>query len=385
MRLVYSSSFKDVLNRMPDNDISIKLLELENTKSEELKYSYISTTDVNDLVLFTSKRTVKDKLSDIPEKWIINTKARFLKKNDKNRVLYKNLRYRNSYEEWEPKRNNIGVIIREKTGQISGKTYVTFKDPESNKVAVVNKSVLNYYLDPEVHGKMLLESNNQIKVGRLVRNILISSNISFIESDIEIFINLFKSTHDFISNRLSQFKIVSGNDIKKWYDQVNYVSGGGTLNSSCMRHVDSNYFNIYSKNKNVSLIILYSDDGRVINGKYTSNKIKGRALLWKGKIDGIDGYYMDRIYTRNDSDNGLFKELAKKNGYYFNNNNGSLTNGNFNVNFKVEIKLKKSIFDYYPYMDNMCYIDTTKRVVTNFSTATSNRYCKSTGGNYSII
>jgi hypothetical protein len=43
----------------------------------------------------------------------------------------------------------------------------------------------------------------------------------------------------------------------------------------------------------------------------TSDKIKGRAILWKTD----KGMFMDRIYTAHDSDLNLFKEFATKSNF----------------------------------------------------------------------
>jgi hypothetical protein len=45
--------------------------------------------------------------------------------------------------------------------------------------------------------------------------------------------------------------------------------------------------------------------------KNTSDKIKGRAILWKTD----KGMFMDRIYTAHDSDLNLFKEFATKSNF----------------------------------------------------------------------
>ena len=65
------------------------------------------------------------------------------------------------------------------------------------------------------------------------------------------------------------------------------------------------------------MVILYSDDGEIKNGKYISSRIKGRAILWDAKINNENVKFMDRIYTTKDNDVELFKQYAEKNGYWY--------------------------------------------------------------------
>jgi hypothetical protein len=100
------------------------------------------------------------------------------------------------------------------------------------------------------------------------------------------------------------FSIVKGDDIVKYYHVNNYFKSSGDLGSSCMRN-DSNQHQIefYSKNNNVSLIVMKPEG---------TDAIIGRALLWT-TVDGIR--VMDRIYTTDSKLVSLFHRYAAENNF----------------------------------------------------------------------
>lgn len=133
--------------------------------------------------------------------------------------------------------------------------------------------------------------------------------------DIESFINQIKlkRTYDF-----TNFDIVSGNDIIKYYDSDSYQSNAGTskLGNSCMKFkICGDYLKFFVIN-GVKLLILYSEEEK--------DKIKGRALLWDVKYINHkkvnDIIFMDNIYTIYDHDTLLFIEYAKKKGWLYKKN-----------------------------------------------------------------
>ena len=126
------------------------------------------------------------------------------------------------------------------------------------------------------------EQRTSYKVGKFAKAVLDTLNIQHTAKEIEEFVNGYKSAYDIFNSAFAKFDIVSGKDIAKWYRYETYESQKGQLGNSCMKAKDDRTFDIYTKNPEVcSLVILYSDDGRIVDEKYTSNKIKGRALLWK--------------------------------------------------------------------------------------------------------
>ena len=193
------------------------------------------------------------------------------------------------------------------------------------------------------------KARTDIGIGRWARRIFIEVHKSTIlESKIEEFVNLYKSIID--GGDLSSFELVNGEDIRKWYLSSNYEVVRGQLGNSCMRYTDcQTYFDIYVKNPEVcQLLILKSE---------TEEKIKGRALVWK-LTDGT--YYMDRIYTINDSDRLLFLDYArvKKIQYSYDNNTG--------INF--EVQLSNHEYSKYPYMDTFLAYSPSKKLLSDDDT-----------------
>ena len=230
-------------------------------------------------------------------------------------------------------------------------------------------------------------SRNPIKIGRLIRAILTKAKVTFTDKDIEDFTNTYKATYDFMKDVLKQFDVIQGKKIAYWYEKDNYVSGGGTLNNSCMADVETDeYFDIYCYNPQVSLVILYSDDGKIDGDKYTSDKIKGRAILWDANINGKEGKFMDRVYTRFDSDVDLFKQFAEKNGWWYKKSQSMepsepITNGSESAsNPNIIVKLKEGNWDNYPYCDTICYLDTNDDTLTNREVG--DRMLRDTGGGF---
>jgi hypothetical protein len=187
------------------------------------------------------------------------------------------------------------------------------------------------------------KARTEMKIGRWTTRVFTEVHKSELPaSKIEEFVNLYKSAIDGVD--ITKFELVNGEDIKKWYLDVNYESRRGQLGNSCMRYNScQDFFDIYIKNTEVcQLLILKSDDDK--------DKITGRALIWKLTSDD---YYMDRIYTINDSDKLLFQDYARINKIE-NSYNG-------NSKSKLEVKLGDHTYEKYPYMDTfVVYNPTTK-------------------------
>ena len=137
-----------------------------------------------------------------------------------------------------------------------------------------------------------------------------------------------------------------------------------------MAEVDSDYFEIYTSNKQVSLVILYDDNGQVQDDKYTSTQIKGRAILWDAEINGQKEMFMDRIYTTYDSDTDLFKQYAQKNGWFYKDSQSMtpreyITNGTSKSRPDIVVKVDNADCDYYPYCDTMCFCFTSSNELRN--------------------
>ena len=385
-KVIYSKKFINLLNKMKANKLATQLLNLYSKDVDGVTQNYIDITDLKDAVSFTPDRKVQELTKDKPETWVITSSGRYLTTSDRNDKLFEALGYdKAKYGCWNPDTGAVGLILSETVSRTSGKIYVMFKEYEGERIGVVNKEAME---PTEAEDQRIWStSRNNIKIGRLVRAILTASKIPFTDSEIEQFTNQYKATYDFAKDALKQFDIVQGDKIAYWYDEENYVDGGGSLNNSCMASVGSDYFDIYTENPQVSLVILYGDGGSIESEKYTDDRIKGRAILWDAKLDGQPVKFMDRIYTSQDADVELFKQFAEKNGWWFKKRqsmepNEDFTDGNSSKKGKIKVNLDDTDFEYYPYCDTVCYIDTNTGIASNKWWSDSNKILRDTGGSY---
>jgi hypothetical protein len=394
-KVVFSKRFINLLSKMQGNKIAKELLNIYS-KDLNVQHNYIDITDTKDEVSFTPDRKVQEIIADRPEVYEITGTRRQLPHKEANEKIFKILGYdSNGVDYWQPNTSQRGLIKAETISALTGKVYTLFEeltDSETKRVAVLNKDCLK--LSDFDDSQIWKTSRNPIRIGRLVRPLLRSAGITVIDKEVEDFTNQWKATYDFMADGLKQFDIVKGDSIAYWYDKENYLRGGGTLNNSCMSGVESDYFDIYTSNRNVSLVILYDDSGQIQDDKYTSTKIKGRAILWDAEIiqaishHGKDVKFMDRIYTTNDSDVELFKQYAKKEGWYWKTDQSmepdeEITNGQYRSSAEIRVYLNGSEFDHYPYLDTMCFLYTDEDFLTNVDMDRSDmRVLRSTEGNW---
>lgn len=388
-KVVYSKKFINLLNRMRSNKIASQLLNLYSKDVDGIAQNYIDITDQKDAVSFTPDRKVQELTKDKPETWVITESGKYLTKSDRNNKIFEALGYdKEKYNCWSPNTRQLGLILAETVSATSGKIYVMFKEYEGERIGVINKAAMEP-ADAEDQ-RIWTTSRNPIKIGRLVRAILAAAKITVTDPEIEQFTNLYKATYDFAKDALKQFDIVKGDKIAYWYDNNDddrYVEGGGSLNNSCMASVDSDYFDIYTQNPQVSLVILYGDDGSIQDDKYTDTKIKGRAILWDCKLDGQPIKFMDRIYTTVDADVELFKQYAEKEGFWYKKRQSmepteDFTDGNSVRRGTIDVKLDDADFTYYPYCDTICYIDSSTGMASNKYWDDCDRLLRDTGGSY---
>lgn len=179
-----------------------------------------------------------------------------------------------------------------------------------------------------------------VKIGRFIKQIFDFNGIKISDVDISKFVDLYKAAIDFNSNIKSGFKFVKEEDIRYWYNRDNYSEESGSLGSSCMRQSSkSGYFDIYVKNPEVCQMLILTDD---------DNKLKGRALVWK-LMSG--NYYLDRIYTVNQSDEELFVNFYKE--WLSKNHPESLILMHKKEDNNLRVRLKNWKFDLYPYLDSL--------------------------------
>ena len=182
------------------------------------------------------------------------------------------------------------------------------------------------------------------------------------DKDLEEFVNLYKATVDKMNDRFQYFESIKGQEIGHWYHYSNYEERSGSLGSSCMSNVNTDYFDIYISNPDVcELVILKSEED--------DSLIVGRALLWTLR-DGKK--FMDRIYTSKDSDVQLFKDWARENGWYTKQYNSSTDSGRANAPDGMQVDLgtltvdiKKGMYEAYPYLDTLKYFNPGKGTLSN--------------------
>ena len=397
-KLRLSVKFANVLKAMGNNKISKEILRNVNQEMD-LVNNYVDITSTKDNLSFTPDRKANELLQDIPNYFIVIGSGNLLFKRS-NRKIFEALEFdMDAPTAFQISKSTIGDILKEYVSEQSGKTYCLFKEKGTERLGVINKGALTphseiYYkylpgqdcyepgsISPwenalDVHVDVVSTSRNNIKVGRLVRTIV---KETYTDSELEEFVNTYKSTYDILGDAFNKIEVVEGEDIVHWYNKENYVEGGGTLNSSCMAEVAKTYFNIYVKNSNVKLVVLYGDNGKIKDGRYRDKKIKGRAILWTCEIDGVEATYMDRIYTKDDSDSRLFKEYALHNGWWHKEHQDMeptqyVTNGTDRKRATIKVKLEKSKTGKLPYMDTLCYVDTKGKFCTNKSDICDDEY-----------
>lgn len=188
------------------------------------------------------------------------------------------------------------------------------------------------------------KTKSKIKVGRMAKQILKDNGFTnFTDSDIEKFVNGFKSVWDRENGQGRVIELVKGEDIKKWYNEETYNSRGGTLGNSCMRHTTkSDYMNIYAYNPDKVSMIILTFHGKLI----------GRALVWQlDEERNNNKVYLDRIYTEKDSDIGFIYDWFINN--HENINVCTYKDGNGR---DMKVYLDNVKFEEYPYADTMNYL-----------------------------
>lgn len=248
-------------------------------------------------------------------------------------------------------------------------------------------SLISYLPEGRPHlvnddGRWAREGRQEGKPGRVIRKVLTDSLIEaydITDRVIEHFSNLCVSyvmangDDESTANAVNLY-VVSGEFIKLYYDG-NYHSNlaSGNLSNSCMAYKDLDYFDIYADNPDVCNMVVALDGER---------KLAGRALLWK---TDNHGYCMDTIYAA-ESLRPLFIEFAIKNGLRYkaqqscHHSSFDMLNGQRVNDTCVSITLKRSSFDYYPYVDTLYYLQSSK--LTNYEPDTDYEYymLRSTGG-----
>lgn len=379
--IIYSDDFKRILGIINDK-ISKMVLGIENDDIDTISNYFDIIKDKNDTISFLPDKKAKTMLGE-NEKIVVHNGRRSgkLKQNPDNKYIFDNLGYDDYVEgksSYSPNPTDIGEIISKTVTKFDNIYYwVKFNDSNGNPVGqgVYNSEVISPFSDK--NNELWTKNRQEIKIGRVVRALLKSANKDFETKDIEVFVNKYKSTMDMINDKFFNFEIVNGNDIAYWYNYKNYYRRSGTLGSSCMSDVSDYYFDIYTQNTNqVSLVILKSENDKT--------KIVGRSLLWKLKDNKM---FLDRIYTIEDSDVNLFREYAKKMGWYYKYYNSSTNNNSCYapdgeiVHIDISLKLENYGMTNFPYLDTLKYFDSYDGTLT-YKSGNGRWLLEDTGGDY---
>lgn len=231
--------------------------------------------------------------------------------------------------------------------------FISISDSDKTKISYLTEDRIEKISQSATDDYWTTSKRFHCKPGAFVTKLF--NGIS--QKEIEKFSNLYKSFSD---KKDFTMKVVSGQDIAKYYNQETYSSNSGTLGNSCMKYSRcQRFFKIYTENPDViSMLVMKSPTGSLI----------GRALVWN--IDGQK--VMDRIYTIQDDEYAVFfKQWAMKNDCVFK------THQNWNhtlqfdskeetKEYKFAVKLKNYTFEYYPYLDTFKWINLNDGTIANY-------------------
>jgi hypothetical protein len=345
----YANLFNKVLGLI-DSPVAKALLDLSGT-DVDVNTNFIDVNRDKDDVVFFKPDDKVAKSAMVPQPY----------------AYYDELGKRIIGDEFRtPDSNQAGEVIRELTREELEKDYgvTNFESRFGISYANNKKLVVFQWRDSKGVGKCLYDSGSlvfgeeavkksEVGVGRFVRAILKKADIQFKEVEIEDFVYKYRAEVAKLGDVFSRFKILKGEDIRKYYHQEKYENGKGTLGSSCMKYDRcQGYLDIYVKNpEQCSLVVLMSDD--------KEDGICGRAILW---TDEDGKRIMDRIYTNRTQDEQLFKDFAKREGFYHKRNQNMSEDEPFispktgeEETIKTKIKLSINKYDYFPYMDSFKY------------------------------
>ena len=342
----FSPGFINVLKKM-DNDLSKKVLSINN-KDIDVTTNYIDVFDSNSLSFMQDKKAqdIISKNVDVRYKYI--RAGAYLNNNTSNQYMFDSMDVTPSTD--EPSADDILELIKTEKSNRSESLWSLLVNQEGKKFIVNNNSiVLN---DSSDDSKLwTMSKSNNMRVGRLIRGLLKSDKIEVKDSEIELFVNHYKSTIDILNDKFLNFSIVDGDDIALWYHEDKYADGErGDLGGSCMRYDRcSEYFDIYTQNPEVVSLLIYVD---------SNNKLLGRSIIWTLTTGEK---FMDRVYTHNASDNILFKQYAREKLISYKKLDNMWATGNLinsdgtESSMNISCNIKKISYDYFPYMDTMKY------------------------------
>lgn len=359
--VVFSNKFRKLLMNI-DSPISDALKSAEN-KDFEVSSNYLDVADNKDSITFIPDRKAQEIIKGKPEKYAsYSGDGSILTHNIKeNGAIFQALGYEPEGEKgYKPEDGEKGLVVAKTISQTSGNAFLYMKFDNGKCVIREDRMIYEDFM------KDVWTKNRQsVRIGRAVQALLNASGYNtYKASEIEDFVNKYKSAWEKMNDAFSNFEEVSGQKIGYWYNSKRYAERKGTLSNSCMASVPTNYFEIYMTSPNCQLLILKTDDGE---------KIKGRALLWTLKSpEGV--IYLDRIYTHEDSDVQLFRDYAKSKGWYYKPRNDSSDTSEMISpdGTKVDmgpliVSVRKGGYGSYPYVDTIKYYNSSRGTLSTSS------------------
>lgn len=134
-------------------------------------------------------------------------------------------------------------------------------------------------------------------------------------------------------------RVVHGEEIRHWYNEKNHsnlVTDGGLHCSSMKFEHMQPYFDLYTKNANVGLLI-----STCVDQDFTE-RLAGRALIWTTETGEV---CVDRLYAEEFVLTQMIQYIL----------NHGWTWLQF-VTRKLNVRLDKVQFDHYPYVDTFRYL-----------------------------
>jgi hypothetical protein len=244
--------------------------------------------------------------------------------------------------------------------------FFDITDKEDAITFIQNNKLKDWDKEEDPNLPYTIKGRTEIRIGRIIKylidlhNQINNDKLQILDKDIEQFVNSYKASN--ISEDIV-FRLVSGDDIKKYYRYENYSSSTGQLGNSCMASSPSNFFNLYSENPNVQMLIYVDRD----------DKIHGRALVWNvDKSPCNSKVFMDRIYCVKDSDMIKFKKYADDNNWFYKKHNAYGVDAAVEFIYKgsdvygeVIVKLEPNQYMNFPFLDTLMFTSQDHDVLSN--------------------
>lgn len=393
-QIEFSKSFLGILVNIK-HPIAQDILSLQS-QDKKVNYNYIDVNiKTNDEITFIQDARAQRMVKDVENLYKLTNTNNHLKISDfkteegrqQNAHIYELLGLNIEEAKKAPQNSKIKILGKLVSPYDSNKIYVAYEcvtDPTMKAVININ----GVQEDTEVYQKLWTTARNPLKIGRFINAMLPLTGKKYSDSEKEKFVSEWKSILGVMNNAFVKFGVVEGNRLVHFYHVDNYEETEGTLGNSCMSEADPNWLEIYRANPEVCKMVVKWSDGQIVDGVFKSNKIVGRALLWKTTSGDM---FMDRIYTIDSSDEELFKKYAEVNGWWAKKSQNSshdfiAVRGSESKKPNYVVQLKGSYDDEYPYLDTLCYLNDDSGRLSNCSSEIgANKLLNDTDGGYDEV